>query len=116
VGVLRLRYDRSPLGRLGQTCSSSLTVGGAGGVAVAFLVSSPDLTAAQWLGILLFMQFLWFSIWTCVYIVVRRLSMPRWILILAFWFARSPAVGLFDRGVSGPRRSRTVTHLVVVGS
>ncbi len=61
--------------RVGKTCASTLAVGGAGGVALAFLVSAPNLRPDQWLGLLLTMQFLLVAMWVCVWMVGRTLQL-----------------------------------------
>ena len=61
--------------RLGRTLSSALAVGAGGGVALTFLVASPNLRADQWLGILLFMQFIKTAQWACVWMAARRLNL-----------------------------------------
>ena len=75
--------------RLGKTCASALAVGGAGGVAVAFLVTAPNLRAAQWLGLLLTMQVLWNLTWLFVWLTGRTLRIqnlfttiaPIWVIV-----------------------------------
>lgn len=61
--------------RLGRTLSSALAVGGGGGVALTFLVASPDLRADQWLAILLLLQVLRTAQWGCVWMAARRLNL-----------------------------------------
>ncbi len=61
--------------RLGRTLSSALAVAGGGGVALTFLVASPDLRADQWLAILLLMQFIRTAQWACVWMAARKLNL-----------------------------------------
>jgi hypothetical protein len=69
--------------RLGKTCASALAVGGAGGVAVAFLVTAPKLTAAQWLGLLLTMQVLRTLMWLFVWLTGRTLRIKNLFAMIA---------------------------------
>jgi hypothetical protein len=73
--------------RLGKTFASALAVLGGGGVAGAFLVSGPKLSAAQWLGILLTMQTLRLAMWGCA-------AMTAWRLRLKGSFGLFAAVGI----------------------
>jgi hypothetical protein len=61
--------------RLGRTCASTLAVGGAGGVAGAFLVTAPNLRADQWLALLLAMQILVVAVWACVWLTAHTLRL-----------------------------------------
>jgi hypothetical protein len=53
---------------------------------VAFLVTSPSLQAAQWLGLLLTMQVLWILMWLFVWLTGRTLRIGNLFTMMAlFW-------------------------------
>lgn len=72
--------------RLGKTCASTLAAAGGAGIALAFLVTGPDLRADQWLAILLALQILVFLTSACVWKTGHTLELEAWwVPVAALW-------------------------------